>query len=233
MMEMTQRNETDDFVVKRNYAKKGLNEIIYEDLKRKIFRGDVFSDGRLQEDNLTKDYGTSRTPIRDALRRLEQEKIIEKLHYGGYKVKGLSIKDVEEIFGIRSVLESYAASLATGRITKDDITRMETIIKKSQEALDNTDYEAFIELNTEFHACLYAAGKSEHLLRILQNLWDYFYRYRKVILRTRHNMEDSLKNHMIMMEKMKEGDRETVERLVREHVDKALLVLKEELRKTD
>lgn len=175
--------------------KKNLNEIIYENLKGKILRGDISSDDRLQEDNLTKESETSRTPIGDALRRLEHENVIEKLHYGGYKVEELTMKDIDEILGIRCVLESYSASLATQRITEDDIEKMEDILRKSQEALENMDYDAFIKLNTEFNTTLYAASKSENLLRILQNLRDYFYRYRKIILKTRSNLEDSLKNH--------------------------------------
>ena len=225
-------DKLNDFHIKKNYVKKSLNEIIYENLKGKILRGDISSDDRLQEDNLTKEYETSRTPIRDALRRLEHENIIEKLHYGGYKVKDLTMKNIEDIFGIRRVLESYAASLATLRMTEDDVKKMEAILRKSQEALVNKDYGAFIELNTEFHLSLYSASKSEYLLRILQNLRDYFYRYRKIILKTKSNLEDSLKNHEMMIQKMKEGDQDAVEHLVKEHVNRALKVLKKEMNKS-
>ena len=151
--------------------------------------------------------------------------------YGGYKVKDLTMKEIEDIFGIRYVLESYAASLATLRMTEDDVTKMEEILRKSQVALANTDYDAFIELNTEFHVSLYAASKSEHLLRILQNLRDYFYRYRKIILKTKSNLEDSLKNHEMMIQKMKEGNQDAVELLVKEHVNSALEALKKEMKK--
>ena len=211
-----QVDEPVDFNSLKHYAKKSLNEIIYEDLKGRILKGDIPFYERLQEDKLTANYGTSRTPIRDALRRLEHENIIEKLHYGGYKVKELTIKDIEEIFGIRCVLESYAASLATQRIRKTDIREMEKILAKSRKALTAEDFETFVELNTEFHEYLYAASQSEHLLRILRNQWDYFYRYRKIILKTRTNLEDSVRDHEMMIEKMKEGDTQAVERLVKE-----------------
>jgi DNA-binding GntR family transcriptional regulator len=222
---------TGDFGVIRNYAKKTLNEIIYEDLKDKILRGDIPSKKRLQEDNLTKDYETSRTPIRDALRKLEQENIIEKLPYGGYEIKDVDIEEIEEIFGIRSVLESYAASLATKRITEAEVEKIEEILVRAKEALKNDDYETFIDLDTEFHTSFYKASRSEHLVRILLNLWDYFIRYRKIAFLTKPNLEDSLKGHQIILKKLKEGDQKAVENLVREHVNNALYKVKVGLKK--
>ena len=213
---------TGDFRVIRNSAKKTLNEIIYEDLKDKILRGEILSKERLQEDNLAKDYETSRTPIRDALRKLEQENIIEKLPYGGYEIKDVDIAEIEEIFGIRVVLESYAASLATEKITEAEIEEIEEILAREQEALQNDDYETFINLDTEFHTSFYKASRSEHLLRILLNLWDYFIRYREVAFLTYPNLEDSLNGHWMILNKLKERDQKAVESLVREHVNSAL-----------
>ena len=89
-----EQDRTEDFVARRNNAKKTLNQIIYEDLKGKILRGDILSKERLQEDNLAQDYKTSRTPIRDALRKLEHENIIEKLPYGGYEIKEVAIEEI-------------------------------------------------------------------------------------------------------------------------------------------
>ena len=222
---------TVDFGVIRNYAKKTLNEIIYEDLKDKILRGDIPSKERLQEDNLAKVYETSRTPIRDALRKLEQENIIEKLPYGGYEIKEVDIEEIEEIFGIRSVLESYAASLATERITEPEVEKIEEILTRAQEALNNDNFEAFAVLDTEFHTCLYKASRSDHTLRILLNLWDYFIRYRKIAFLTKPNLEDSHNGHQMILKKLKEGDKKAVESLVREHVNRALYKTKMALKK--
>ncbi len=209
-------------------ARKRFSEIIYEDLKAKILRGDITSEERLQEDNLTKDYRTSRTPIRDALRQLEQENIIEKLSYGGYRIKELTKQATEEIFGIRAVLEGYAANLATQRITEPELENMEKILARSKEALDKNDFDLFIELNTEFHACLYNASRSEHLLKLLPNLLDHFYRYRKTIFRTKAHLEKSYRGHKTMLEKMREGREDEVEVLVKDHVRGAYRAFLEE-----
>lgn len=215
----------------KEYNRKTLNEIIYDDLKARILRGDISSDDKLQEDSLTALYETSRTPIRDALRRLAQEDIIEKRNYGGYIIKELTIGDIEEIFNLRAVLESYAAALATRRVTSDEIVEMEKILSQSRDAVNNNDFESCVNLNTIFHSYLYNASKSDRLLKIIYNLWDYFYRYRKVIYRTRHHLEDSYKDHRLMLEKMKEGDERVVEQIVKEHVYNALCAYKEEVEK--
>jgi DNA-binding GntR family transcriptional regulator len=215
-------NPVYDIGAQTNFARKRLSEIIYEDLKHKIQRGAISVEERLQEDNLTKNYATSRTPIRDALRKLEQENIIEKLPYGGYQVKELTMDAVEEVFGIRGVLEGYAAVLATQRATEAEIKEMDDILAKSEKALREDDYETFIESNTEFHAKLYSASRSEHLQKLLRNLTDYFYRYRKIIDRTRSHLKDSHRGHKKMMEKMKERDESAVEAVVREHIRQAL-----------
>lgn len=222
-----------DFGVIRNYTKKTLSEIIYKDLKDKVVKGEVLTSQRLQEDNLAKDYKTSRTPIRDALRKMEQENIIEKLPYGGYQIREVNVEEIEEIFGIRSVLESYAASLATERISEVGIQRIGNIINMSQKAIDNVEYDAFIDLDSEFHRLLYEASESEHLLRILQHLWDYFIRYRKASFYSKLTMEVSLNDHRMIIEKMKAGEQRAVESLVKDHVNRALINQKKGLIKKD
>jgi DNA-binding GntR family transcriptional regulator len=220
-----------DFGVMRKYAKKTLNEIIYEDLKDKVVRGEILLSQRLQEDNLAKDYETSRTPIRDALRKLEQENIVEKLPYGGYRIREVDVEEIEEIFGIRGVLESYAASLATQKITEIELQEIEDILIKSQKAIDLEDYDAFIALDSEFHNRLYKASRSDHLLRILQNLWDYFIRFRKISFYAKLTMELSLKDHRMIIQSIKEGNRKAVESIVKEHVNRALSNQKKGLKK--
>ena len=107
---------------------------------------------------------------------------------------------------------------------------MEDILSKSEKALQENDYEAFIESNTEFHAKLYSASRSEHLLNLLQNLLDYFYRYRKIIDRTRSHLEDSHRGHKMMIDRMREGDEIAVEAAVREHIRRALRAFQEGIR---
>jgi DNA-binding GntR family transcriptional regulator len=228
-MEIKHDDIVQDFKFLKEISTRPLGEIIYGYIRKKIMRGDISHDQRLSESSLVNALGVSRTPIRHALDRLEQEKFIRKLTYGGYEIRQLTRKDIEEIFGIRGVLESYAASLATKRMTKPMLKKLEQIILRSRSALQNDDPEDFVELNTKFHDTLYRAGGSEQLYVMIQNLQDYLYGYRKMILSRKTNRQDSLRDHETMMKAMSAGDEDSVEKLVREHVARALKVLMSEM----
>lgn len=214
----------------RDVAKRSLGQIIYETLRRSILREDISSGQRLVEEKLAKSLGASRTPVREALQRLEQENLIVKLSYGGYEIKRFTLKDIEEIFGIRSILESYAASLATKRIHEGSVEELEGILAESRQALADGDIEVFIQLNTTFHDRLYKASESEHLYRMIHDLRDYFYRYRRIILHVKGMPEVSLRDHERMIQAMRDGDEKAVESLVREHVTRGMNIVMQEIK---
>jgi DNA-binding GntR family transcriptional regulator len=220
-----------DFQFVKQVSTQSLGELIYAYLKRKIMRGDISDEQRLGEGELVKTLGVSRTPIRHALERLEQERFTRKLSYGGYEIRRLTRRDIEEIFGVRSVLESYAASLAARQITQGTLRKLEQIIDRSRIALEKDDVDEAIELNTKFHDSLYRASGSEQLYYIIQNLGDYLYRYRKIILLQKSNREDSLRDHETMIRAIAERNQDSVEGLVKEHVMRALKVVLRELDK--
>ncbi len=199
-------------------SKKSLSESVYDILKQSIVNGDISPKDRLVEERIAKYIGTSRTPVREALKRLEQEDLIEKADYGGYRVKRFSQKEIKEVFEIRSILESYAAVLATRRVKQEALTVLENIIKRSEKALSFKDVEKFITLNTEFHDSLYKASESNRLYKMINELRDHFYRYRRIILLIDGMPEVSLKDHKMMLDAMKNKDEERVNILVKEHI---------------
>lgn len=103
--------------------RKSLGQHVFENLKNAIVKGDMQPGGRLIESRLAETLGISRTPVREAIHKLEREGYLRKLSRGGFSVLGLSREDVEETFGIRSVLESYAARLAAEKHRKAEIGR--------------------------------------------------------------------------------------------------------------
>ena len=94
-----------------------LREQVYAGIKNAIISGEFEPGRRLIEERLAEDMKTSRTPVREAIQKLEKEGLIHRLPRGGFAVKGVSEEEVEEVFGLRAVLEGYAAYLATARIT--------------------------------------------------------------------------------------------------------------------
>ncbi len=198
--------------------RRALREETYEALRKAILRGRVKPGQRLKEERLASEIGTSRTPVREAFHKLEQEELVTRLPRGGFVVREWNRSDVEEIFGIRSVLESYAASMATEKIDDAKLAMLEDKLRESEECLKRRNTEKLIQLNTEFHDILYKSSNSRKLYHMINNLRDYFYRYRVAILGLNGIPQVSLRDHRKMVAAMRKKDSALVEKLVREHI---------------
>jgi len=108
--------------------RKSLGQMVYENLRQAIVRGGIAPGTRLVENQIAEAQGISRTPVREAIHKLERERFIERLTHGGFRVLGLSRQDIVETFGIRSVLEGYAARLAALNLRDGDMDPLEANI---------------------------------------------------------------------------------------------------------
>jgi DNA-binding GntR family transcriptional regulator len=208
--------------------KKSLREEVYESLKKSILHGKLKAGQRLIEEQLADQVGISRTPVREAFHKLERDELVTRLPKGGFAVREFTKEDVEEIFGIRSALESYAAYLATLHIAPDKISALEKKLKESEDALEKGDDEKVVQLHTEFHDFLYKSCKSRKLVEMINNFRDYFYRYRSALLHTENGVTYSNKDHRQMLDAMRKKNARLAERLVRKHLERGKdLILRE------
>jgi DNA-binding GntR family transcriptional regulator len=208
--------------------RKSLREEVYDSLKKSILHGKLKGGQRLIEETLADQIGISRTPVREAFHKLERDDLVTRLPKGGFAVREFTKEDVEEIFGIRSALESYASYLATLHITSDKLAQLEKRVKESEDALNKKDDEKVVQLNTEFHDLLYKSCKSKKLFEMINNFRDYFYRYRSHLLQTERGINYSIDDHRRMLEAMKKRNPRLVERLVRNHLARGKeIILKE------
>jgi DNA-binding GntR family transcriptional regulator len=208
--------------------RKSLREDVYESLKKSILHGRLKARQRLIEEQLAAQAGISRTPVREAFHKLERDELLTRLPRGGFAVREFTKEDVEEIFGIRSALESYAAYLATLHITPDNISLLQEKVKESEEALQKGDDDKVVQLHTEFHDLLYKSCKSKKLVQMINNFRDYFYRYRSALLHVENGVSYSNKDHREMLQAMMKKDPRLAERLVRKHLARGKeLVLRE------
>jgi len=208
--------------------RKSLREEVYESLRRSIIHGKLKGGERLIEETLAGQVGISRTPVREAFHKLERDDLVVRLPKGGFSVKKFTREDVEEIFGIRSALESYAAFLATIHITPEKIALLENKVSESKKALDRQEFDEVVRLHTEFHDILYKSSKSKKLAEMVNNFSDYFYRYRSALIHTENGYRYSISDHQRMIEGMKRKNPRLVERLVRKHLERGReIILKE------
>jgi len=209
--------------------RRSLGQDVYGKLKQAIVNGDLPPDSRLIESRMANVMGISRTPVREAIHKLEREGLLRHNPSGGFFVVGLTRSDIEETFGIRSVLESYAARLAaTHHNGEEELDPLEQKIHKYQLHLDQGDLKALLRINTEFHDLLYALSRSPRLIKMINDLQDQIYRFRQVLLKTEENARISNEDHKLMLKLISKRDLEGVESLVREHILRGQgIVLKE------
>ena len=207
-----------------------LREQVYAGIKNAIISGEFEPGRRLIEERLAEDMKTSRTPVREAIQKLEKEGLIHRLLRGGFAVKGVSEEEVEEVFGLRAVLEGYAAYLATARIQEDELDALEEIIKMQEAGLEAMDVEEFIRLDSEFHDSLYKAARNSRLYTLLNDLRDYMYRYRVILLRYGRKAVLAVQDHKEMLASMKARNGRQVEKLVKKHMTRGKNLIKKKIR---
>jgi DNA-binding GntR family transcriptional regulator len=208
--------------------RKSLNEEVYESLKKSILHGKLKGGQRLIEEQLAHQIGISRTPVREAFQKLERDELVIRLPKRGYAIREFTKEDVEEIFGISSVLESYASYLATLHITPERIAALNKKIDELEKTYKNKKYERAGQLLTEFHDLLYKSCRSKKLLEMIHNFRDYLYRYQPALLQIKDGFKYSVEDHRRMVGAMKKKNPGLVERIVRKHLARGKeLILKE------
>ena len=198
--------------------RKSLGEHVFDNLKQAIIRGNIASGEWLVESHIAQMLGISRTPVREAIHKLERERLIERQPRGGFTVLGLTRSDIEETFGIRSVLEGYAARLATVNHQPKELKALEEKVDQFQRHLNKKQLDVLPEINTEFHDLLYALSKSPRLIHMINALRDQIFRFRQMILKDDKLANISNEDHIRMLKFMRKRDAEEVERLVRDHI---------------
>ncbi|MGE5840714.1 MAG: GntR family transcriptional regulator, partial [Deltaproteobacteria bacterium] len=205
--------------------RKSLGEHVFENLRQAIIRGDVAPGDRLVESRIAGVLDISRTPVREAIHKLEREGLLRKLPHGGFTVVHLSREDIEETFGIRSVLESYAARLAALNHRKEDLIPLEEKIREFQVCLAEGRLEQLPKINTEFHNLLYALSRSPKLIKLLNDLRDQVFRFRRILLKIDNMGRTSNEDHCKMLEAIRQRDVDRVEKLVKDHIERGKTIV--------
>jgi len=195
-----------------------VGEVAYTSLKGAIVSGDLHPGQRLVESRLSAQMMISRIPVREAIKKLEQDGLVEKLGKGGFIVKNPSREEIEETFGIRAVLEGYAAALATRHMDQSVLKRLEETLEWYRDALNQCDIAKMMRLNDQLDDIIFSASANSRLRVLIGNFRDFVSRYRKVLLTCLDYAAISLSDHEKIVEAMKEGEPEKVEQLMRRHL---------------
>ncbi len=203
------------------HSLKPLRDIVYDSIKESILMGDIQQGQRLMETHIAEEIGVSRTPVREAIRKLELEGLVVMVPRRGAYVAEISLDEVIDVFEIRAALESLAAELASKRITENEMQKLKDILIKEEEQADNNNVSRFIELDTEFHEILFMASRNKRLSQIINNLREHIQRYRTISLAYKGRMSVALKEHQDIMDALENGKERDVGALARKHIESA------------
>jgi len=201
---------------------KNISEDIYGILSQAIIFGKFEAGQTINGSFIAKKMGVSRTPLREAFKRLEQEGWIESLSNGRKIVKKTSLGQAIEIYDIRSVLESYLIELVCKNITDDELEKLEKIIKEGISYLHNNKdikLEKILNVNKRFNMQLYKISGNKKLSAILSSLYDNILHYRIFNLRNVAYEKRSVDEHGEILEALKKRDVVSAKKIVRNHIE--------------
>jgi len=197
-----------------------LADQVYSSIKQAIISGDLRPGERLREVEVAASLGASRTPVREALSRLEQDGLVQSLKTGGSIVVELSISEMREIFDLIQVLETYAVKAASERITPNQLERLDTVCSRAEQVLDS-NYDKLGELNRTFHELIIEAAGSQRLKVLIGNLRSAMQPYRALTLHSNKFREHSVRDHRRIVDLLKNGDTEGLGLLMEKHLGEA------------
>lgn len=210
---------------------KPLRELVFDALREAIINGTLKPRERLMEIQLAEELGVSRTPIREALRKLELEGFIVMVPRKGAYVADISFKDIADVFEIRAALEALAAGLAAERITDEELEDMERLVAEKAEAISGYDMDRLIRVDTLFHDAIYKASRNQRLTNIINNLREQIQRYRTTSLAYPGRMKRSLEEHRGIVEAIQSRDPQIAQQVAREHIENAETSIIEAIKK--
>ena len=183
-----------------------LREVVCETLRDAIRKGVLKPGERLMEIQLAEELGVSRTPVREAIRKLELEGYVIMMPRRGTYVANLSIRDVNEVFEIRTSLDSLASGLAAERITDDELERLQRLLVIIGGYVEANDMDKIVETDTEFHDLLYQASRNTRLVGIIFNLREQLTRFRTTSMSFPGRLKATLEEHRRIVEAIAQGD---------------------------
>ena len=200
---------------------KPLRELVFENIRQAIVKG-IFAPGeRLMEIQLADDLGVSRTPVREAIRKLELEGFVVMIPRRGTYVANLSIKDINDVYEIRISLDVLAAGLAAERIEPEELEELNRLLLEISEAARTGPMDKIVRLDTAFHDVLYKASRNDRLRTIINNLREQITGIRGTSMRYPGRLADTLEEHRALVDSIAARDSERAQAAARIHLENA------------
>lgn len=201
---------------------KSMREKVYDTLKQMIIDGVIKPGERIIETEYSNKFQISRTPIREAIRMLELEGLVESQTTGGVIVKTLTREEISEIYKIRIALESLIIEEIIKKINNQDIKKLEKVLKNTKKAFEVKDIEKVFSLFTEFNQILYDIAFLPKVTGMINNINLYLKRFRKLSIDNPSRKEEAFEDHVQILEAIKNKELSTAISINRMHLEKSM-----------
>lgn len=197
-----------------------LREIVYEQLKLQILTGKIAPGTRMMEVELAEELGVSRTPVREAIRKLEKEALVVIEPRRGAYVSDISVKEMVDTLVVREDLEALAAALTAKRITKEELESLEKNVTDYSEAIASGDMEQIIRADESFHHKIVALSGNKALIQLFSSVQELSLRFRYLYYEDFTRYENMPVEHKEILEAIRTGDSDAARIVSDNHVKK-------------
>lgn len=196
-----------------------LRDVVFNTLRQAILKGELAPGERLMEIQLADRLGVSRTPIREAIRKLELEGLVLMIPRKGAEVAKISEKSLRDVLEVRRSLEELAIELACQRMTEEEVARLEETQEAFREAVNHGDAMGIAESDEHYHDIIYYGTGNARLVQILNNLREQMYRYRLEYIKDADKRQVLLVEHDNILKAIKGRRVAEAKEAMREHID--------------
>lgn len=196
-----------------------LREVVFTTLRQAILKGELKPGERLMEITLANRLGVSRTPIREAIRKLELEGLVVMIPRKGAQVARITEQELNDVLEVRRGLEELAITKACERITVEEMDQLDAAAARFEELHGSKDLLAMAEVDVKFHDIIYNATHNRRLIQILNNLREQMYRFRMEYLKDPEARKTLCEEHNQICVAIRARDAEKAHRYICQHID--------------
>ena len=198
-----------------------IREIAYEVLKKAIITGEIPAGERIVETDYADRLHISRTPLREALRKLERDGLVEYVMRRGVIVHAFTTEDVEQIYTIRNCLEMLTLPDIIEKATPEDIAELREMLAKMDDLDEKNDVEALSPLARDFHTCLTAISGKNRILRVIEGQDEYIRRFSAMAIQQENRRSSAHEEHHKLVDLVEKKDLPALEELMRHHIERS------------
>ena len=196
-----------------------LRDVVFNTLRRAILRGELKPGERLMEIQLANKLGVSRTPIREAIRKLELEGLVLMVPRKGAEVAEITEKNLRDVLEVRCALEELAVQLACDRIDPERMQQLLDAAAHIRDILGTADITELGEADEAFHDVIFQATDNRRLIQLLNNLREQMYRYRIEYLKKKECYPQLLEEHAAIIQAIREHDKAKATEITVQHIN--------------